>query len=380
MIRRARASGPACQEHSVDATEKPNSIEPYLRAMIKHSASDLFLSTGTTARLKIDGKTRSLGERDLKPGEIRDMAYALMSEAQIREFETTLEFNMALSMSDIGRFRMNVYRQRGEVSVVLRYIKSQVPEIGALRLPKVLESVVLEARGLVLVVGGTGSGKSTTLAAMIEHRNQNVAGHIITIEDPIEYIYRHKRSVVDQREVGLDTLSFDNALSSALREAPDVILIGEIRDTSTMLHALNYANTGHLCLATLHANNAWQAVERMTGFFPAERHKQLLEDMSLNLRAVICQRLLRTADGNRVPAVEVLLNRPHIAEIIKRGSISDLRDALSSDESEGMVSMDSALLHLYEAGLISVDEALAHADSRVNLEVRLRLGGTFSSY
>jgi len=380
MIRRARASGPACQEHRVDATEKPNSIEPYLRAMIKHSASDLFLSTGTTARLKIDGKTRSLGERDLKPGEIRDMAYALMSEAQIREFETTLEFNMALSMSDIGRFRMNVYRQRGEVSVVLRYIKSQVPEIGALRLPKVLESVVLEARGLVLVVGGTGSGKSTTLAAMIEHRNQNVAGHIITIEDPIEYIYRHKRSVVDQREVGLDTLSFDNALSSALREAPDVILIGEIRDTSTMLHALNYANTGHLCLATLHANNAWQAVERMTGFFPAERHKQLLEDMSLNLRAVICQRLLRTADGNRVPAVEVLLNRPHIAEIIKRGSISDLRDALSSDESEGMVSMDSALLHLYEAGLISVDEALAHADSRVNLEVRLRLGGSFSSY
>ncbi len=364
----------------MDATEKPNSIEPYLRAMIKHSASDLFLSTGTTARLKIDGKTRSLGERDLKPGEIRDMAYALMSEAQIREFETTLEFNMALSMSDIGRFRMNVYRQRGEVSVVLRYIKSQVPEIGALRLPKVLESVVLEARGLVLVVGGTGSGKSTTLAAMIEHRNQNVAGHIITIEDPIEYIYRHKRSVVDQREVGLDTLSFDNALSSALREAPDVILIGEIRDTSTMLHALNYANTGHLCLATLHANNAWQAVERMTGFFPAERHKQLLEDMSLNLRAVICQRLLRTADGNRVPAVEVLLNRPHIAEIIKRGSISDLRDALSSDESEGMVSMDSALLHLYEAGLISVDEALAHADSRVNLEVRLRLGGSFSSY
>jgi twitching motility protein PilU len=364
----------------MENTEKPNALEPYLRAMTKHQASDLFLSTGTTARLKIDGKTRSLGERDLKPGEIRDMAYAVMSEAQIREFETTLEFNMALSLSDIGRFRMNVYRQRGEVSIVLRYIKSQVPEIGALHLPKVLESVVLEARGLVLVVGGTGSGKSTTLAAMIEHRNQNVAGHIITIEDPIEYIYRHKRSVVDQREVGLDTLSFDNALSSALREAPDVSLFGEIRDTSTMLHALNYANTGHLCLATLHANNAWQAVERMTGFFPAERHKQLLEDMSLNLRAVICQRLLRTADGNRVPAVEVLMNRPHIAEIIKRGSISDLRDALSSDESEGMVSMDSALLHLYEAGLISVDEALAHADSRVNLEVRLRLGGSFSSY
>ena len=364
----------------METADKPTAIDPYLRAMVKHGASDLFLSTGTTARLKIDGKTKSLGERDLKPGEIRDMAYALMSEAQIREFESTLEFNMALSLRDVGRFRMNVYRQRGEVSVVLRYIKSQVPEISALRLPKVLESVVLEARGLVLVVGGTGSGKSTTLAAMIEHRNQNVAGHIITIEDPIEYTYRHKRSVVDQREVGIDTLSFENALSSALREAPDVILIGEIRDTSTMLHALNYANTGHLCLATLHANNAWQAVERMTGFFPPERHGQLLEDMSLNLRAVICQRLLKANDGTRVPAVEVLLNRPHIAEIIKRGSISDLRDALSGDESEGMMSMDSALLHLYEAGLITMDDALATADSKVNLEVKLRLGGSFTSY
>ena len=368
----------------MDTSEKTeagtNAMDPYLRAMIKHGASDLFLSTGTTARLKIDGKTRSLGERDFRPGEIKEMAYALMSPQQIREFETTLEFNMALSLNELGRFRVNVYRQRGEVSMVARYIKTQVPDIAALRLPKVLESIVLEPRGLVLVVGGTGSGKSTTLAAMIEHRNQNVAGHIITIEDPIEYIYRHKRSVVDQREVGLDTLSFDNALANALREAPDAILIGEIRDTGTMLHALNYANTGHLCLATLHANNAWQAVERMTGFFPAERHHQLLEDLSHNMRAVICQRLLRTANGSRVPAVEVLMNRPHIGEIIRRGSLSDLREAMSNDESDGMMSMDSALFHLFEAGLISIDEALATADSKVNLEVRMRLGGSMSEY
>ena len=356
-------------------------IEDLMIELVNSGGSDLHLAAGQPPYGRFNGKLRPIIQDLVLSEEVCNrLIFTLLNNAQRKHLEQNWDLDCSYGLKDVARFRVNVYRQRGEVSVVLRYIKSQVPEIGALRLPKVLESVVLEARGLVLVVGGTGSGKSTTLAAMIEHRNQNVAGHIITIEDPIEYIYRHKRSVVDQREVGLDTLSFDNALSSALREAPDVILIGEIRDTSTMLHALNYANTGHLCLATLHANNAWQAVERMTGFFPAERHKQLLEDMSLNLRAVICQRLLRTADGNRVPAVEVLLNRPHIAEIIKRGSISDLRDALSSDESEGMVSMDSALLHLYEAGLISVDEALAHADSRVNLEVRLRLGGSFSSY
>jgi twitching motility protein PilU len=349
-------------------------LEPYLRAMIKHGASDLFLSTGTTARLKVEGKTRTLGEKEFKPGEIRDLAYSLLDPRQVAEFEARHELDAAVSLKDLGRFRVNVYRQRGEVSIAVRYVKIAIPTTQELGLPETLESLVVEPRGLVLVVGATGSGKSTTLAAMIEHRNANVPGHIITIEDPIEYMYRHKRSVVDQREVGIDTLSFENALSSAMREAPDVILVGEVRDAAVMLHALTYANTGHLCLATLHANNAWQAIERIVGFFAADQRAKLLEDLALNLRAIVCQRLLPADDGRRVPAVELLLNRPHIAEMIRRGAIHEVREAMANDETEGMVTMDSAIFRLFESGRISRDVALDNADSRVNVEVRMRLG------
>lgn len=280
---------------------------------------------------------------------------------------------MAIQLPRVGRYRMNLYRQRGEVSMVVRFIRSRIPTIEALNMPPILKSLVMEPRGLILVVGATGSGKSTTLAAMIDHRNAERSGHILTIEEPIEYVYEHKKSVVDQREVGLDTLSYANALKNAMREAPDVILIGEIRDRETMQHAISYAETGHLCLSTLHANNTNQAIDRIINFFPDSAHHQLLLDLSLNLRAVVSQRLLKARTGGLVPAVELLIRSPYIADLISKREIERIKEAMETSTEQGMQTFDQSLFALYKSGLISREEALDNADSRNNLSIRINL-------
>jgi twitching motility protein PilU len=296
-----------------------------------------------------------------------------MNDEQIREFESTMECNLAISVGQLGRFRVNVFRQRGDTSLVIRYIKGEIPSIEELYLPQVLKKIVMEKRGLVLVVGSTGSGKSTTLASMIGYRNENTTGHILTIEDPIEFLHTHKKSVVNQREIGLDSMSYENALKNAMREAPDVILIGEIRDQATMQHAIAYAETGHLCLSTLHANNANQALDRIVNFFPDSAHRQLYNDLSMNLKAVISQRLLQTKEGGRRAAVEVMVQTAYIAELIQKGKIHDIKDAMEQGDQRGMMTFDQALYDLYKEGAVSLEEALNHADSRNNLALRIRL-------
>ncbi|MBV1931111.1 MAG: PilT/PilU family type 4a pilus ATPase [Porticoccaceae bacterium] len=348
-------------------------LSTYLQFMVDKQASDLFFSTGSKINIKIEGVTTPVNQEILAPGMTQKLAYSLLDEQQIQTFEKELEMNLAITVGDIGRFRVNVYKQRGDVAMVIRYIKSQIPTIEALNLPDILKKLAVEPRGLVLLVGSTGSGKSTTLAAMTDFRNASQTGHILAIEDPIEYIYQHKKSVVDQREVGLDTLSYANALKNAMREAPDVIVIGEIRDAETMHQAIAYAETGHLCLSTLHANNSYQAMERIVNFFPDHNHKQLLSDLALNVRAIVCQRLLTGIDGKRVPAVEVMLNTPYIASLIERGEFEAIRDAIVKNETEGAISFDSALLDLYESGHIAQQEALMNADSESNLHVKIRL-------
>ena len=355
-------------------------IAPYLRLMVQKDGSDLFFSTGATPNLKAHGKTLAIGDQRLAAGETGQLAYSIMSDEQIKEFESTMECNLAISVNDLGRFRVNVFRQRGDTAMVIRYIKGTIPALEALKLPATLKDLIMQPRGLILVVGSTGSGKSTTLASMIDHRNTNRTGHILTIEDPIEYLHAHKKSVVDQREVGLDTLNYENALKNALREAPDVILIGEIRDAATMQHAIAYAETGHLCLSTLHANNANQALDRVINFFPDTAHRQLLNDLSLNLRSVVSQRLVKAIDGSRVPAVEILLQTSFTAELIQKGKIHGLKEAMEQGKDRGMKTFDQALYDLYTTGQISQEEALANADSRNNLALRIRLnkGGSDS--
>jgi twitching motility protein PilU len=348
-------------------------ITPYLKLMVQKNGSDLFFSTDAPPNLKAEGRTMPIGDTPMGPGIVRKLAYSIMSDAQISEFESNMECNLAITMGDLGRFRVNVFRQRGEVAMVVRYIKGQIPTIEELKLPEILKELVLEPRGLVLVVGSTGSGKSTTLASMIGHRNQNATGHILTIEDPVEFLHFHKKSVVDQREVGLDTLSYEAALKNAMREAPDVILIGEIRDRATMQHAIAYAETGHLCLSTLHANNANQALDRIINFFPDSAHHQLFMDLSLNLRAVISQRLVKSKDGKRVPAVEIMLLSTFVAELIQKGDVHAIKEAMAQRNERGMQTFDQALYNLYTEELITMDEALKNADSRNNLSLRIRL-------
>jgi twitching motility protein PilU len=350
-------------------------ISPYLSLMAEKQASDLFFSTGAPVNIKIEGVTAPLDTEPLAPGVVKQIAYSIMSDEQVKTFEATLEMNLAISLHDVGRFRVNIYRQRGEVSMVVRFIKGNIPSIEALQLPMILQKLVVEPRGLVLVVGSTGSGKSTTLAAMIEYRNTLMSGHILTIEDPIEFIHHHRKSVVDQREVGLDTLSYANALKNAMREAPDVILIGEIRDRETMQQALAYAETGHLCLSTLHANNANQALDRIINFFPETAHHQLLLDLSMNMRGIVSQRLIQSSEGRRLPAVEVMLNSPYIADLIQKGEIDQIKDAIEQNSDIGMQSFDQDLFTLHKSKRISLEEALRNADSRNNLSLRIRLGG-----
>jgi twitching motility protein PilU len=355
--------------------ERLMEISQFLNLMVEKQASDLFFSTGAPVNIKIEGITHPLQMHTLAPGEIKQLAYSLMSQKQIAEFEAKLEMNMAISATGIGRFRINIFLQRGETGMVIRYIKSKIPPLAALGLPPSLEKLIMLKRGLILVTGATGSGKSTTLAAMINHRNEQATGHILTIEDPLEFIHEHKRSIVDQREVGLDTLSYEEALKNALREAPDVIMIGEIRDLATMQQALNYAETGHLCLSTLHANNANQAIERIINFFPDTARHQLLLDLSINLAGIISQRLIPGLHQKLVPAVEVMLQSPYISDLISKGDISSIKEAMSRSNDLGMCTFDQALYQLFKEGRISQQEALQNADSHTDLALRMRLEG-----
>jgi twitching motility protein PilU len=348
-------------------------FKAYLRTMVEKDASDLYLSSGAPASAKIDGTLQPLEDKILTTEQIRDTAWSVMDSEQIADFERKPEMNLAISEEGIGRFRVNIFRQRNSISLVIRNIKTDIPDWKLLGLPSTLTDVIMEKRGLVLFVGATGSGKSTSLASLIDYRNSNSAGHIITIEDPVEFVHSHKQSIVNQREVGVDTDSYEDALKNTLRQAPDVILIGEIRDRETMEHALAFAETGHLAISTLHANNANQALDRIINFFPEDRRNQLLLDLSLNLRAFVSQRLIKTIDGKRAAAVEILLGTPLVQDMIRRGDVHEIKEVMQKSESLGMQTFDRALYKLVEAGRISADEALKNADSPNNLRLSLSL-------
>lgn len=348
-------------------------IKEWLRALAEQGGSDLYLSTGAPPCAKFDGQLKPISNTVLTPGKIAEIAAEIMDDTQRDDFKRDLELNLAVSIPGVGRFRINVFNQRNEVSIVARYIVTDIPRWQDLGLPPVLTDLIMRKRGLILFVGATGSGKSTSLAAMIDYRNSNSAGHIVTIEDPVEFVHRHKRSIVNQREVGVDTRSWHNALKNTLRQAPDVILIGEIRDQETMEHAMSFAETGHLCISTLHANNANQALDRIINFFPEERRAQLLLDLSLNLQAFVSQRLIPNVEGGRACAVEVLLGTPTVKELIYRGDIAAIKEVMSKSEDAGMQTFDGALFHLCKMGKITEDEALRNADSANNLRLRLKL-------
>ena len=347
-------------------------IEEWLKYLASENGSDLYLSTGAPPCAKFQGQLKPIGSDILQPGEIRDIALEVMDDTQRAEFEQELEMNLAMSIPGYGRFRVNIFMQRNEVSIVARNIVAEIPNWQDLRLPEILTDVVMRKRGLVLFVGATGSGKSTSLAALIDYRNSNSSGHIVTIEDPVEYVHNHKKSIVNQREVGVDTRNWHNALKNTLRQAPDVILIGEIRDRETMEHAIAFAETGHLCISTLHANNANQALDRIINFFPEDRRQQLLMDLSLNIQAFVSQRLIPTTDGKRCAAIEVLLGTPMVADLILKGEIDGIKEVMQKSENIGMKTFDSALFELYREGLISEDEALRNADSPNNVRLKIK--------
>lgn len=357
----------------------PADISSYLSLMVKKEASDVFFTVGAPVSLSIDGAIHPIGHEVLGPIDCRQLIYSMLSDDQVKEFEETFELNMGISFERIGRFRINVYRQRGEPAMVCRHVKDKVPSVEELGLPVVLQKLVMEQMGLILVVGATGSGKSTTLATMIDYRNMHSRGHIITIENPIEFVHQHKQSLVDQREVGLDTKSYSKALENVLREAPNVIVIGEIRDAEGMKHAIHYSETGHLCLSTLHASNTFQAFERIMNFFPHEAHKSLRGDLSQHLKAIVAQRLVKKVPKGRIPAVEVLINSPYISDLIEEDRFSEIRSAMERSEGEGMQTFDEALYELVHQKLITPEEALNHADSKNNLALKLRLEKGFDS-
>jgi twitching motility protein PilU len=350
-------------------------IYGWLKELADRQGSDLYLATGAPACAKFDGALTAISPEPLAPGEVADIANDLMDQAQRQEFERDLEMNLALSLPEIGRFRVNIFRQRSEVSIVARFIVSDIPSWRDLGLPEVLTDLIMAKRGLLLFVGATGSGKSTSLAAMIDYRNRNASGHIVTIEDPVEFVHQHKKSIVNQREVGVDTRNWHNALKNTLRQAPDVILIGEIRDRETMEHALSFAETGHLCISTLHANSANQALDRIINFFPEEKRQQLLLDLSLNLQAFVSQRLIPNIEGGRSAAIEVMLGSPTVKELILRGDISGIKEIMEKSKDRGMKTFDMALFDLCKAGLISEKEALHNADSENNLRLKFKLDG-----
>lgn len=348
-----------------------------LSKVVEFGGSDLFISADFPPSMKHQGLMKSLGQQALTPEKSKLFAYSLMNAKQRQEFETELECNFAISVPEVSRFRINVFQQQLQVGMVIRTITAEIPNFTKLKLPQSLQNVIMEKRGLVLVVGGTGSGKSTSLAAMIDYRNEHSAGHIITVEDPVEYVHKHKKSMITHREVGVDCHSWHNALKNTLRQAPDVILIGEIRDTETMEHAIAFAETGHLCLGTLHANNANQALDRIINFFPEERRNQLLMDLSSNMKAIISQRLIRTENNKgRRAAVEILLNTPLISDVILKGNFHEIKEIMTKSRELGMQTFDQALFDLYNEGVISYDEALRNADSTNELRLQIKLKST----
>jgi twitching motility protein PilU len=347
-----------------------------LRLMISKKGSDLFITAGFPPAIKVDGKVTPVSNQTLTPAHSQELAMAIMNSKQASEFEATKECNFAISPPDIGRFRVNAFVQQSRVGLVLRTITARIPKFEELGLPDVLKDVAMTKRGLVVFVGGTGSGKSTSLAAMVGYRNENSFGHIITIEDPVEYVHEHKNCIVTQREVGVDTDNWFAALKNTLRQAPDVILIGEIRDRETMDYAIAFAETGHLCLSTLHANSTNQALDRIINFFPEERRAQLLMDLSLNLKAFVSQRLLPMKEGKgRVAAVEIMLNSPLISDLVFKGEVHEIKDIMSKSRELGMQTFDQSLFDLYEAGKISYGDALRNADSVNDLRLRIKLQG-----
>jgi twitching motility protein PilU len=348
-------------------------FEDCLRILVEKEGSDLYYSTGAPPSAKFYGTLNKLSDVTMKPGEVAVLAHDIMNDVQRANFARSPEMNLAISRSGLGRFRVNIFKQRNEVAMVIRRLGDTLPNYKDLGLPPVLPKLIMSKLGLVLFVGGTGSGKSTSLAALIDYRNQNSKGHIITIEDPVEFTHPHKNCIVNQREVGADTDSFHEALANTLRQAPDVILIGEIRHQETMEHALAFAETGHLCLSTLHANNANQALDRIINFFPEERHKQLLQDLSLNMRGIISQRLIPTIDGKRAAAIEVLLGTPRAADLIAKGDVHSLKELMEKSAEQGMQTFDMSLFKLYKQGKISLDEALKNADSKNNLRLKVTL-------
>ncbi len=348
-------------------------FKDFLKIMVMKDASDLYLSTGAPPCMKFHGQLKVVDKATMTPDRIKEIAYALMDAEQTRQFERKPEMNLAISEAGVGRFRVNIFKQRNTIGLVVRNIKTVIPQWQELGLPQTLTEVIMAKRGLVLFVGATGSGKSTSLASLIDYRNTHTAGHIITIEDPVEFIHQHKMSIVNQREVGLDTDTYEDALKNTLRQAPDVILIGEIRDRETMEHAITFAETGHLAISTLHANNANQALDRIINFFPEDRRNQLLLDLSLNLRAFVSQRLVPTVDGKRAAAIEILLGTPLVQDMIRRGDVHEIKEVMSKSENIGMQTFDSALYRLHMDGHISLDEALRNADSPNNLRLRINL-------
>ena len=371
----AKSTKPASdQTIAAESEDGRFSIKPLLKLMSEKKASDLFFTSNSPIKIKIEGLIYPINKQVLSAEMVRDIAYGLMSAEQLEHFQNELEIDFAISEPGVGRFRAALFHQRGYPALVLRYISVDTPKLDNLGLPDTLSELAMLKRGLVLMVGATGSGKSTTLAAMINHRNEHCSDHILTIEDPIEYLHQNRKAIVNQREVGLDTRSFGRALRAAMRAAPDVILIGEIRDRETMEAAITLAGTGHLCIATLHANNCAETLDRIINLFPRDQHNQIFLDLSQYLRAIISQRLVRGRNNKRVAAVEVMLNTPHIQDLIKKGDVIGVKEAMLASNERGIQNYDSALLHLYKEGRIDIEEALSNADSRTNLEARINFG------
>ena len=342
-------------------------LDKLFQLMAEKQASDIFISAGVPIHIKIQGNSVPVNQQTMDPAMIEKIAFEMMSPDQQRTFEATMEMNLSFGVPNVGNFRINMFRQRASISIVVRYILGNIPPLDSLSLPSTLAELIMEKRGLILIVGSTGSGKSTTIASMLDHRNANRSGHILTIEDPIEFLFRHKKSIVNQRELGMDTLGWEPALKNAMRQAPDCILIGEIRDKETMQAAIAYAQTGHLCLATLHANNSYHALNRVINFFPLDSRTSLYLDLSASLKAIVSQRLVKKPDGNRTPAAEVLLNTRHVQELIERGEVLAVKEAMEQSLAPGSQTFEQDLFRLYREGIITLDEALANADSPTNL-------------
>lgn len=352
---------------------KKLTVKQLLMIMVKKDASDIYITTGMPPAYRINNVVMPLKQEPLNSIQCEQLANSCMSEKQRAAFAVDYEMNLALSYPDLGRFRVNIFRQMGCVGLVIRQIKTEVPTLEGLGLPEIFKNIAMSTRGLVIMVGATGCGKSTSLAALIDHRNSTQAGHIITIEDPVEFVHKHKKCVITQREVGTDTHGYRQALKNTLRQAPDVILIGEIRDRETMEHGLEFAETGHLCMATLHANNANQALERVLNFFPEDVHPQVRLNLALNLKGILSQRLVKTIDGGRVPAIEILINTPRIADLIDKWEIGEIKEAMAGGKNYGMQTFDQHLLKLWKQGTISEDEALKNADSVNDLRLKMKM-------